>query len=258
MCVHRNGTAVLLTLLLCLAPLACGGGKQQPPQLPKDLTTQEKVRMAESMLRAGRMHEALEQLHEAVEEEPENARLHNHYGSICFRAGRYAEAAEAFEKALELDPYLTDARNYLGAVYNELGRPAEAETQWREALKDPAFPTPEKVFLNLGALYAQQGRDDEAIDTLRRAVEINPKYHHAHYELAKLLERVGKLDEAARLYEVASPDYRSDGQFHYRLGFTYFRLGEKAKAKESLYRVLAVSPGSPSAAQADELLKMIR
>ena len=93
---------------------------------------------------------------------------------------------------LDLDPYYSDAHNFLGAVYQEQDRLADAEREYRRALENPAYPTPEKVYLNLGLLYAEQGRHEEAIDTLRRAVEINTRYYQGHFELAALLDRAGQ------------------------------------------------------------------
>ena len=89
------------------------------------------------------------------------------------------------------------------------------------------------------------------------AVEIDSKYYLAHYELATLLEKIGRLEEAVRLYEVAEPAYRDNGEYHYRLGFTRFTLGDKTLARESLLRAIAVAPGSHSAAEAEDLLKVI-
>jgi tetratricopeptide (TPR) repeat protein len=114
------------------------------------------------------------------------------------------------------------------------------------------------VYLNLALLYSSQGRNVEAIESLRNSVEINPRFYKAHFELASLLDREGNLDEAAREYEVATPGYRTVGEFHYRLGFVYFRLGDKAKARDALERAIDVAPGSNSAAQAGELLKLMQ
>ena len=86
---------------------------------------------------------------------------------------------------------------------------------------------------------------------------INPKYDRGHFELASVLERLGKLEEAVREYEVASRSYTSSGEYYYRLGFTYYRLGKLTKARENLIRVRSVSPGSPASAKADELLETI-
>jgi len=260
----RRGAGIIcvaLTLVVALVIVAaCGGGesKQQPTTKPEELSTQDKVRMAQSMLNAGRTGDAVELLEQAIEEEPESAQLQLFYGKINFQAGRFAEAEQAFMKAIELDPYLTDARNFLGATYAQQGKDAEAEQEYLTALEDPAYTSPEMVYLNLGLLYSSQGRNQEAIDTIRKAVEINPRFYKAHFELASLLDREGNLDEAAREYEVATPGFRTIGEFHYRLGFVYFRLGDKGKARDSLERAIDVAPGSNSAAQAGDLLKLLK
>lgn len=217
-----------------------------------------KIRLAESFLRAGRTSDAVIQLEQAIAIQPDNAGVRSYYGFVCFAAGRYAEAEAAFKKALEIDPYLTDAHNYLGALYDKMGRKDEAEKEFRIALEDPAYPTPEKVWLNLGLLYRSQGRDDEAIRALRKSVEISPKYFEAHFQLASLLDKTGKLDEAVREYEVAAPSFHNDVQYRFQLGFAYFRLGNREKARENLQRVLDLSPGSETAVKADEYLKLMR
>ncbi len=253
----RSSKSVLVLGLLgfLAATLACGGGQatRQAPQLDVG----GKVRLAEAYVKGGRLGEALETLEQAIAEEPGNAGLHNFYGQVAFLAGRYEKSEPALRRAIELDPYLTDAHNNLGALYDKLGRKEDAEREYRKALEDPAYPTPEKVHLNLGLLYASQGRTPETIDHFRQAVEINPKYYQAHYELASVLDRSGKLDEAAREYEVAAPAYRTSGEFHYRLGFAYLRLGQPEKARQHLNRVLELAPGSRTAVRADELLKMM-
>jgi len=248
--------ATLVLLFVAALVVACGGGGQATKK-PEEPTTQEKVRSAQSLFRAGRVSEALTILDLALDEEPDNARLHTAYGTMLFQAGRYEEAVAAFEKALELDPYLTDAHNFLGVTFAELGREQEAEEQYRIALRDPAYPTPELVYLNLGLLRESQGRKQEAVEQFRLAVEINPKFYRGHFELASVLDGLDELREAAQEYEVAEPDYRQSGEYHYRLGLVYFRLGEKERARESLERAIAVSPGSNSAARADDLLEML-
>jgi type IV pilus assembly protein PilF len=244
--------------LLLLAAVACGGGAKDPQSLPEpELTSAQKIRMAQSYLNAGRMPDALEMLDEVIADDPDNANVHNFKGQVLFFAGRYGEAQAALERALQLDPHLSDAHNNLGVVLDAQGRKSEAEQQYRLALADPAYPTPEKAYLNLGLLYSSMGREREAIDELRRAVEIDTDYYKAHYELASVLERVGENEEALREYQVAAPGYRRDGRYFYRLGLAYFRLGRKDEARESLLRVVDLAPGSPSAAQADDLLEMI-
>lgn len=250
----RPVPVVLAAILLALAA-ACGPPKKKPVDPAQE--TSQQVRLAESYYRAGRVTEALGILQKAVDKEPANASLRNYYGQLCFLAGRNEEAEKAFVKALEMDPYMTDARNNLGSVYDATGRKDLAEEQYKKAAEDASYPTPEKVALNLGLLYASEGRNEEAVAQLRRAVEINPKFWRGHYELASTLDKGGKLAEAAREYEVALPDYKTSGEYHYRLGLVYMKLNASDKAREHLTRCEELAPGSENASRAFELLKML-
>jgi Tfp pilus assembly protein PilF len=257
---HRTRSLVSLVVATALVILdtGCGAGGHRDPKKDPQVEAANKVRQAQSYVAAGRHGEALALLGEAEALQPGNAGIPNYQGQILFLAGRHREAEAALRKALQLDPYLADAHNNLGALYDRTGRKDEAEAEFRTALAQPGYPTPEKVHLNLGLLYGSQGRSQEALTELRHAVEIAPKYYQAHFELASLLDSMGKLEEAARLYEVAAPEYRARGDYHYRVGFVYFRLGDRVKSAEHLRRAIDVSPGSESAAKSDELLKMLR
>jgi len=246
---------VLSVAVFAASLCACGAPKVKPKDPATETGTN--IRLAESYYAAGKVNEALGILEKAAASQPENAALRNYYGQLCFLAGRNAEAEQAFTKALELDPYLTDARNNLGALYDATGRKAEAEQQFLKVLADQAYASPEKAHLNLGILYLSQGRRDEAITQLRQAVEINPKFWRGHFELATALDKAGQIDEAAREYEVAAPDYRGNGEYHYRIGLAYMKLDQPGKAREHFIRCQELSPGSESASKAYDLLKMI-
>jgi len=255
---REKAMALTFGIALVFSTAGCGGkASKKPPTTTAELSPQDKVRMAQSMLGAGRTGEAMTLIGEALDAEPNNAQLWLYAGKVNYQIGRLDRAEVALQRALTLDMYLTDAHNLLGAVYANTDRPNEAEREFLTVLADPAYPTPEMAYLNLALLYSGQGRDADAISNLRRAVEIDPKYYQAHYELASLLDKEGQLDEAAREYEVAAPGYRNVGEYHYRLGFAYFRLGQKAKAREALERAISVAPGSNSAAQAGERLKLM-
>ena len=242
--------------------IGCGGGAKKPqesdPQEAIDrLDTPGKIRVAQSFYQNGRAQEAVEVLERAIRDDPKNAAARNYQGQLLLLIGRYPEAEVALRAALEIDPYMTDAHNNLGVVYDRMGDKVRAEQSFRTALADRNYPTPEKVRLNLGMLYESQGRREEAITELRRSVEIDPTFYQGHYELAGLLEKEGKLTEAAELYEVAAPSYRTSSEYHFRLGLTYFRLEDWIRAREHFNRVREISPGSETAAQAAEYLGMM-
>jgi tetratricopeptide (TPR) repeat protein len=255
-----NGIAITLFTLLGVLGLTmtvgCGGGTATKQEPAKQSATY-KMRMANSLMSAGRISDALATVEEAIDEEPNNAALHLFHGQVSLDGGMLERAEAAFRRALELDAYMTDAYIYLGAVYQDMGQSKEAEEAYQAALTNPAYPTPEKAYLGLGILYLGQNRDPEAETNLRRAVGINPKYYAAHSKLADLLERTGKLEEAAREYEVAEPGFRQDGEYWYRRGLNYYRLNDYHRATDCLLRVRNVAPGSEAAARADELLDVM-
>lgn len=245
--------------LLCAAALAGAcTGTAKPPKMDPQAQATSHYRMAQAGVRNGKINDAIAEMQKAIALQPKNADFVNFHGQLLFLAGRLPQAESQFRSALELDTYLTDAHNNLGAVLDRMGKKPEAEAEYRRALEDPAYPSPEKVYLNLGLLYGSQGRDDAAIRELRKAVEIAPKYYRAHFELASRLEAGGKFVEAASEYEVAGPDYVTSADYHYRLGFTYLRLDNKLKAADHLKRVIALSPGSENAAKAQDLLAMVK
>jgi Tfp pilus assembly protein PilF len=254
--VERGFRRNVILIAALLTAVGCGGGKS-PQQAPIEHDKIHYVRMAESQFNAGRVSEALATLSEAIERFPDDATLHHRHGLFCLRAARYEQAIAPFERSLELDPYLTDSRNNLGIIYVELGDYAKAESEFQRVLEDPAYPTPHLTELNLGLLYSEQGRHEEAVQHLRRSVGIDPKFFKAHFHLASVLDQIGQLVEAAREYEVAEPAFSNDGEYWYRRGFTYYRLGETDKARESLLRVRTIAPGSESAARADQLLGVL-
>ena len=257
----KRGANLVLSVasVLLLAGLLAGCSSKPPEPKPDPMADMaNKIRMAQAYLTSGRTKEALDELDKAIAAAPDNAGLRNYYGQVCFMTGKNDAAEAAFRKALEIDPELADAHNNLGALYDRMGRKNEAEKEYRLALAVPAYPTPEKVHLNLGFLYASQGRDEEAIHEYRKAVELVPKYYQAHFELASMLDKTGRIEEAVREYEVAAPGYGTSGDYYYRLGFGYFRLGDKFKARENLTRVIEISPGSEAAAKSDDLLRVMR
>ena len=104
----------------------------------------------------------------------------------------FSAAKEWFLRALRRD---RKARTFslLGATYLALGDEAAARDAFAEALQiDPNY---EEALYNL-ALF--EGKKDirKSIELLERAIEINPQYFLAHQELGQALQRSGDLPEA--------------------------------------------------------------
>lgn len=71
---------------------------------------------------------------------------------------------------------------------------------------DPSYPAPHN---DMGVLYEEQGRLDEAEHAYRNALAINPNYLEAHANLAMLYERKGDKEKAIyhwlKRYQLGDP-----------------------------------------------------
>jgi type IV pilus assembly protein PilF len=242
-----------------LLATGCGGDsvRKEADKKVQNLDPESKVRLARSYFNGGKTGEAMRVLEEGLREYPDNVPIRNYYGQLSFLTGNLEMAEAALREVLRLNPFMTDAHNTLGAVYQEMGRYNEAEKEYRLTLEDQSYSTPEKVYLNLGHLFKAQDRMDEAISMLRRAVETDPGYLQAHYELAGALEQTGNLREAAREYGVAEPAYRQSGEYHFRCGVVHMKLGNELEAAEHFRKVIDVAPGSENSAKADKFLDLL-
>ena len=76
------------------------------------------------------------------------------------------------------------------------GEPGRAEPHYRQAVKlDPDDPTPH---FNLGVLFEEVGRKEEAVLAYRQAIVRDPDFADAHCNLGLLLESLGRRQEAFR------------------------------------------------------------
>jgi tetratricopeptide (TPR) repeat protein len=95
---------------------------------------------------------------------------------------------------------------------------------------------------NLGALYATQGRFDEAIDALRSALVLDPTFTPAALNLADVYRSRGQEGEAEQtLREVLRRDPRS-ATAHYALGLSLTRQKRSGDALKELAQATRLAP----------------
>ena len=79
---------------------------------------------------------------------------------------------------------------------------------------------------NLGLLYLRTGRFEEAIETLKRALEIRPLSPATHHNLGLALAAVDRNEEATTAYLRAIALSPTSESFHRHLGKHYYRIKE--------------------------------
>lgn len=118
----------------------------------------------------------------------------NHY---LLQTGYAAEAVEAEARVLEEDPLNLLYRTLFAVALQHAGKLAEAEAELQKVLEvDETLPFPVGT---LAALYAQQGRLEEALAWTERANALTPWAFPILGQLAALLVRTGAAGRAREL-----------------------------------------------------------
>ncbi|CCQ89331.1 exported hypothetical protein [Nitrospina gracilis 3/211] len=124
----------------------------------------------------------------------------------------------------EINPKSIDALNNLGNVYSEMGRMEDAIVQYKKALE--ADPENLSSLFNLGVAYAQADRTDEAIETFLQVAEREPRFPPVHDLLSRLYVQTG--NHIAALLHTKLLDRLQPGQFEVRMqmGNILLEMGE--------------------------------
>ena len=105
------------------------------------------------------------------------------------------DATKHCRKALNLDPNLAEAFGCLGNIAFKRGHIREAEAYFLQSIKVNAQ---KGHYADLGALYIQMGRYEEAKDKLNEALKNNPEDAYAHIEMGNLYLQTEIVKEAIR------------------------------------------------------------
>ncbi|MEA3399752.1 MAG: protein kinase [Armatimonadota bacterium] len=137
-----------------------------------------------------RFDEAVTEYREAVQLDPGADDAWHDLGVSLAALGRRREARQALERAVELtdrDELRLSARIHLGAIAAEEGRVQEAIDIWEEVLRDDPGLIP--VRMALASAYASHSRYEQAEQHLRAVLSIEPGMREAENLLSRVRER---------------------------------------------------------------------
>jgi len=194
-------------------------------------------------------------LEKAVALDPTSAEAHHELGIWFFRVNLFEQAARHFEAAVTLRPQRARSLDYLALCLEMLGEGERAERTYREALEANSGPFFDPTLeYNYGRFLLKQGRLEESLMHIDRAMAAFPLRRGPRYQRAKLHLAQGNYESARQDAERAlalgkTGDIVLDLQVYYLLTTIYTRLGETELAGE--YAELARTTEIPD--QADDL-----
>jgi TolB-like protein/class 3 adenylate cyclase len=136
-------------------------------------------------------------LTKALSSVPDHAVGHMWLGLVYIWTKRAAEGIAKCEHALALDRNLARAEGAIGFGKINIGRAEETEAHIAEALRLSPRDTTAFVWMtHVGLAKNLLGSWEQAVAWCRRALEANPNYPRAYFQLAVALAHLGRLDEA--------------------------------------------------------------
>ena len=162
-------------------------------------------------------------------------------GILTWRqAGIYRNPETLWRDTLAKNPDCWLAYNNLGTIFADKGRFDEAIENYRKAIQinpDSAVPV-----YSLGLALAAQGRFDEAIENYRQAIQINPNYCDALNSLGVALAAQGRFEEAIENYRKAIQTKPNSSEAQYNLGNALAAQGRFEEAIESYRQAIQINP----------------
>lgn len=170
-------------LVLVLGLAACTSTRQ-----PIDLAKAAEInaQLGGGYLAQGDLELAKLKFEKALKQDPDLPAAHSGYALLMSRLGETGKAEKHFKKALKQDPYNSGTLNNYGIFLCGQNKFKEAEKQFMAALRDPLYKTPEFAYTNAGRCSLKNKDQAQAEAYFGKALQSNPKFPDALFEMANL------------------------------------------------------------------------
>ncbi len=137
---------------------------------------------------------AIEQFRAAVKADPKEPNVHFGLGYLLWTQNQFEEAAREFQAELANVPDNAQALAFLADADMQTNHAPDAAPLIEKALQiDPRI---ERAHLDLGILYADSGRNTDAIRELKEAARLIPEDANPHWRLARIYQSMGDKTQA--------------------------------------------------------------
>jgi len=258
---HPKATVVLLTLWLAACAASTPSGPAGAPETPagerNKAAAEANRNVGEAYLAGGNLMAALRELKKAESFDPVDHITQYDIGLVYYYRERYDQAIPYFEKAIQLKPDFAPAINGLGNAYSALGHWDKAIEAYQKIIEDVFYGTPHFALSNMALAYYQKKDYARAEKYFLEALKLSPDFVNALGGLATTYMAQGRYEEAVQKLERAVRKEPKLAQLHFELGRAYRGLGDPGKARDEFQRAAQLAPDSPLAEEAQQELKTL-
>lgn len=170
---------------------------------------------------------AIPLLQKAAALAPNEGRIHHYLGYALWKTHEWNDATTEFDRALKLEPNNPYTKYFQARIAYSQNHVDRAIYLYEavNASGSPVFDT----YQRLGQAYFRKGNLMKALETTQAALQQAPWDGAVHYQLAKIYQRTGRLDEARQEFESADRLKKADQAAIQRL----LELSGAIQAKQS-------------------------
>ncbi len=192
-------------------------------------------------------------IRQAVQENPGDVNLTSTAWKVALAAGNWKEAIGYGEEMVKLDTAAADTTFFtrLAVAFVNDSQPAKAAEAF--ARGTAKFPQHVPLWLALGAQQRKAGQVQQSIESIRKALAIDPKAENAHLLIAQAFTEMQQPDSAlaeVRIALTAGGDKAVLGPYSLTLANGAYRAANASKAREDWMRALKVAQFADSIAGA--------
>lgn len=167
-------------------------------------------RLVELLIRAQNYIEAEKEGRSAIQHLPKSCLVHYYLGVAMHFQKKVDDAMTLYFHAEQLDPTNLAVKSNIAAALQGLGRVEEAAQAYRTLI--PLLPNDAGLLNNYGSLLGIQGKREEEVYWLMKALEIDPHMEQAIMNMAGYYQDEGLLDDAKMYLQRFSslPDVNKD------------------------------------------------
>jgi tetratricopeptide (TPR) repeat protein len=171
--------------------------------------------------------------------DPENIRIHKSLGRVYIQQNKLSDAEKTYRFILNISPSDFEAHFFLGSICDIQGKRDEAIEEFKTALQlNPEYPD---ALNSLGYLYAEESINlEEAEGMIEKALNYEPNNGAYIDSLGWVYFKQGRYEEAIEKLEKAV-QFLSDPVIYEHLGDVYLQQGNLIKARENWQRSLEIS-----------------
>ncbi|HET7369433.1 MAG TPA: type IV pilus biogenesis/stability protein PilW [Gammaproteobacteria bacterium] len=214
------------------------------------------VQLGVAYMQQGRLDLALHKLQRALSQDPKLPSANTAIARLYERRGNIDLAHQYYRRALDIAPNDPKVQNAYGVFLCRHGDVAASEEHFLAAARDPNYTTAEAAYTNAGICLLKIDEKAKAEADFRRALQVEPDYPEALWQLARLSFEEGKyLQARAFLQRFMAHNRSPHAEVLWLAARTEQALGADTEAHKFARRLMARFPRSAEATLASKMMR---